>query len=73
MDLALFVMFNKSINFIRRQNREIFYIFKKEFSNLVASLRYKSYEKKYKFQLNIYKIMPARPKNTGTWVVNTSI
>ena len=26
-----------------------------------------------KFFINIYKIMPVRPKNTGTWCVNTTI
>ena len=25
------------------------------------------------FQLNISKIMPARPKNTGTWGVHTTV
>ena len=29
--------------------------------------------KKYKFQLNITKIMLARQKNTGTWVVNKAV
>ena len=40
-----------------------FFIFQKEFSNLVAILWYGSY-KNTKFQLNISKIMPARPKET---------
>ena len=26
-------------------------------------------KKNIKFQLNVYKILPARPKNTGTWVL----
>ena len=29
--------------------------------------------KKYKFQLNISKMMPAKQKNTGTWGVNITI
>ena len=61
------------MNFIRRLNREKFLFFKPEFSNWVANQWYGNYEKKTMFQLNISKIMPAKPKNTGMWVVNRSI
>ena len=46
---------------------------KLEFSNFVANRRYENYGKVQKFQLNISKIMPARPENTGTWSVNINI
>ena len=39
---ALFVMFNKSMNFIKRLNREKIF-FNLEFSNFVANWRYESY------------------------------
>ena len=50
------------MNFIRRLNREKNLFFKPEFSNWVANQWYGNYEKKTKFQLNIFKIMPAKPK-----------
>ena len=54
-------MFNKSLNFIGRFDREKLY-FKLQFINLVADSRDGSSEKK--FQLKISKIMLARPKKT---------
>ena len=45
---------------------------KPEFSNLMTNWQYGSNEKKTEFPLNISNITPARPKNTGTWVVNTN-
>ena len=64
----------KSMKFIKKKlNREKFYSFKLDFSNFVANWRYKGYGKIQNFQLNISKIMPARPKNTGTWTVNITI
>ena len=61
MYLVLFVMFDKSMNFIRRLNRENSY-FQTRVFNLVANSRYGSYGKNTKFQLNISKIMPAKAK-----------
>ena len=40
-------------------------IFKPQFSNLVACWGYGSYENISKFQLNISKITPVRPKKGG--------
>ena len=66
-------MLNKSMNFIRRLNREKFHLLTKhfKFGGLLAVWKLC---KNTKFQLNISEIMPARPKkDTATGGVNTTI
>ena len=43
------------------------------FSNFVANWRYESYGQIQNFSSISLKIVPTRPKNTGTWIVNTTI
>ena len=59
-------MFNKSLNFIRRLEKIIIFqtieLFRLSF--LISGIE--DMKKNTKFQLNIYKIMSARLKNTET-------
>ena len=59
--LDLFDMFNKPIYFIRRLNRDNFYFSRQSFKILwlISGIEVR---KKPNFQLNISKIMPAKPK-----------
>ena len=74
MDLGLFIMFNKSMNFIRGLNRENFY-FHLEFSNLVTNKQhiYGSYEKIQNLSSISLKLCMLCPKNTGIWGVKNTI
>ena len=56
-------MFNKSMNIIRRLNRENFYFSSQSFQIWWQISGLKVW-KNAKFQLNISKIMAVRPKNT---------
>ena len=66
MDLDLFVIFNKSINFIRRLNREFFS--NSSFSNLVTNQGYESSEKIQNFSSISLKLFILAKTKTGVWV-----
>ena len=61
---VLFVMFHKSINFIRKINRKIY--FSSQSFKIWWLLSGMEVIKNTKFQLNISKIMSARQKTTWT-------
>ena len=62
----------QSINFVRRLNRRNFY-FQARVFKFWRFIRGIEVDKNVKFQFNISKIIPARPKKTGTWDVHIQL
>ena len=72
MDLLNMTKRAKSMNFTRRLNGGNFYLSSYSFEFWLFLLVQK-FVTNAKFQLNMFKIMPARPKNTGTWGVTNTL